>query len=68
MKKLEGESKKEDEDLMKPVGIRRTQSTKILDLAKQNSELKREIEFISKCKNCSKSTTTERQLFRLVFI
>lgn len=31
--KLEGESKKEDEDLMKPVGIRRTQSTKILDLA-----------------------------------
>ena len=33
MKKLEGESKKEDEDLMKPVGIRRTQSTKILDLA-----------------------------------
>ena len=33
MNKLEGESKKEDEDLMKPVGIRRTQSTKILDLA-----------------------------------
>ena len=42
--------------------------TKNLDLAKQNSELKREIEFISKCKNCSKNTTTERQLFRLVFI
>jgi len=41
--------------------------TKNLDLEKENSELKREIEFISKCKNCSKSTTTERQLFRLVF-
>ena len=40
--------------------------TKNLDLEKENSELKREIEFISKCKNCSKSTTTERQLFRLV--
>lgn len=31
--KLEGESKKEDDDLARPVGIRRTQSTKILDLA-----------------------------------
>ena len=41
---------------------------KNFDLIKQNSELKREIQFISKCKNCSKSTTTERQLFRQVFI
>ena len=38
------------------------------DLSKINSDLKREIEFISKCKNCSKSESTERQLFRKVII
>jgi len=37
--------------------------TKNSVLVKQNSELRREIEYISKCKNCSKSETTERQLF-----
>ena len=38
------------------------------DLSKINSDLKREIEFISKCKNCSKSESNERQLFRKVII
>jgi hypothetical protein len=49
--KLEGESKKdENDDLMKPVGIRRTQSTKILDLAANLFQPSESIELNSKNK------------------